>query len=209
MSRTSRWIVAGVCVLLMIGMWSGMTEAPSDKIVGLIGTLVFALVIGFMLAPDIGSLTANLFVGGIMGENVKFDRPPQIYGPARALAAQERYGEAIEEYRRVLRMHPGDIEAQTGIAEIYLEKLGDLERGMQEFNTLLSLKLDDSRRVTILMRLADLYDERYNHPGYAAKCLAEIVRRFPESKYAAAAGERLAQLKQRHPDIGQGEKQTG
>ena len=87
MSRTPRWIVAGVCVLLMIGMWSGMTEATSDKIVGLIGTMALALVIGFMLAPDIGSLTANLFVGGIMGENVKFDRPPQIYGPARALAA--------------------------------------------------------------------------------------------------------------------------
>jgi tetratricopeptide (TPR) repeat protein len=167
----------------------------------LLVTVLLGGFLGLMIAPDIGGLGAKLFVGTIMADDVRYDRPPQVYGPARTLAAQERWFEAIEAYREILRQFPGDITAQRAIAEITLEKLGDLEQGVAEYNALLDLRLEDAARVTILMRLADLYEQRFNHPAYAAGCLIDVIRRFRDTKYAAAARERLAQLRQRHPEI--------
>jgi tetratricopeptide (TPR) repeat protein len=198
-TRTIRWSIAAGLVLVLVVAWHWL---PGGY--GMLATVILCVFIGVMIAPDIAWLGAHLFIGGITGENVKFERPPQVYGPARTLAVEERWGEAIEEYRRVLRLHPGDVEAQRAIAEITLEKLGDLERGMEEYNALLSLKLDDATRVTILMRLAELYEHRYDHADYAADCLRDIIARFPDTKYAAAAGERLIQLSARHPNAAPG-----
>ena len=198
-ARAVRWATAAGLILVLVVAWQWL---PGPY--GLFATVVICVFIGVMIAPDIAWLGAHLFIGAITGENVRFARPPQVYGPARTLAVEERWGEAIEEYRRVLRMHPGDVEAQRAIAEIFLEKLGDLERGMAEYNALLGLKLDDAMRVTILMRLAELYERRYDRPDHAADCLRDIVARFPGTKYAAAADERLAQLRARHAAAGPG-----
>ena len=201
MTRAVRWGIAAGCVVLLGAVWTGVVNLPGSLGFGLLATVFFGAIIGLMIAPDVGHFVSNLFVGTVLGDTEKFDRPPQTYSRARSLVVQERYDEAIEEYRRVLEMHPGDVQAQRAIGEIYMEKPGDLQHGMEEYNKLLGFKIEDATRVTILMRLADLYEQRYNHPQYAAGCLAEIVRRFPETKYAEAAAERLAHLKAHHPEL--------
>jgi outer membrane protein assembly factor BamD (BamD/ComL family) len=186
MSRAVRWGVAGGLVVVLVVAWR---QLAADY--ALLATVVLAVFIGVMLAPDIGALFAHFFVGGIMGDLDKFSRPPQAYSRARARAAEGRYEEAIAEYRRVLEQHPGDVTAQAEIADIYYEKLKDFARAVEEFNVLLGLKLDDSTRATTLMRLADLYEERFDSPQHAVECLSAIVQEYPDSKYAASAAERL------------------
>jgi len=195
MSRSVRWGIAAGLLLVLIVAWHWLQGGYA-----LFATVVFCVLIGVMIAPDVAGFGANFFIDRITGERDKYDRPPPEYGRARALAVEERWAEAIEEYRRVLRLHPGDVEAQRAVAEICLEKMGDLRRGMEEYNRLLDLKLDEAMRVTLLMRLAELHERRFDRPDYAADCLREIVARFPGTNYAAAAGERLIQLNARHPN---------
>ncbi|MBN1917432.1 MAG: hypothetical protein JW889_05945 [Verrucomicrobia bacterium] len=190
-TRIVRWAVAAGLILVLVVAWHWFGGTGY----GMLATVIFAVLIGVMIAPDIAWLGAHLFIGAITGENQRFEGPVQMYGPARSLAVEERWGEAIEAYRGILQMHPGDVEAQRAIAEICLEKMGDLDRGMIEYNALLSLKLEDAMRVTILMRLAELYERRFNRPDYAADCLGDILDRFPDTKYAAAARERLTRLR--------------
>jgi tetratricopeptide (TPR) repeat protein len=192
MSRAVRWGVAGGLVVVLVVAWHWLVGGYA-----LLATVILAVFIGAMIAPDIGALVGHFLIGGIMGDLEKFSRPPQAYGRARARAAEGRYEEAIAEYRRVLEEHPGDVTAQAEIAEIYYEKLEDFRRAVEEFNVLLGLRLDDSTRATTLMRLADLYEERFDSPQHAVECLSAIVQEFPDSKYAASAAERLAHLESR------------
>jgi tetratricopeptide (TPR) repeat protein len=189
MNRTVRLSMAAFLLACVIWSWRG-----GGGILTLLITVLLGALIGVLIAPDIGALGAKLFVGTIMADEVKYDRPPPVYGPARTLAAQERWYEAIEAYRQILRQFPGDVTAQRAIAEITLEKLGDLEGGVAEYNRLLGLELEDAARATILMRLAELYEQRFNQRESAVACLTDVIRRFPGTKFADSAQERLARL---------------
>ena len=199
MSRGIRWGIAGACTVAMWYSW----QIFQGRLTGfaMLATVILGVFIGVALAPDIAGFAAKLFIGGIMGETGKFQRPPQMYGPARTLVAQGKYAEAIEEFRQILKEFPGDVEAQSDIAGIYFEKLKDYPRALEELNVLIGLDLDAPTRATTLMRLADLYEEHFNTPRYAANCLGEIVEKYPDSRFAPAAAERLAQLNQRHPEL--------
>jgi len=195
-SRAMRWGIAGVFVVALLYSWTIFVGGFAMLV-----TVILCVFIGAALAPDVAGFAAKLFIGGIMGENTKFQRPPQMYGPARTLAAQGKYAEAIDEYRQILKEFPGDVEAQSDIAGIYFEKLKDYPRALEELNVLIGLKLDGPTRATTLMRLADLYEEHFHSPRYAANCLGEIVEKYPNSRFAPAAAERFAKLKQRHPEL--------
>lgn len=189
----TRWLRRGIAALLLLTIvW--FWRSGGAGVYTLLATVLLGVFIGLMIAPDVGALGARLFIGTIMADQDRYDRPPPVYGPARALAAQQRWDEAIDAYRQILREFPGDVTAQRAIAEITLEKLGDFERGVAEYNTLLGLKLEDAARATILMRLADVYEQRFSHREYAAGCLADVIHRFPGTKFAESAQERLARL---------------
>jgi len=198
-SRAIRWGIAGGCAVAMWYSWKIFDGILGGA--GMLATVILGVFIGVMIAPDVARLAAHLFIGGIMGETEKFTRPQQMYGPARTLVARGRYAEAIEAYRRILAEFPGDVVAQAAIADIAFDKLKDRARALEELNVLIGFKLDEATRSTTLMRLADLYEQDFNSPAYAADCLAEIVEEYPQSRFAPAAAERLAQLKARHPQL--------
>ncbi len=203
MDRLFRWGVAVVCVA---GFVLVLQEGRAGRLAvywvfppcALLGGIA-----GAMIAPDIAGGVAGFFIRGIMGGTAPAAKPPKrTHAVARALRMQGRYGEAIEEYQRVLEAEPDDIGAQRAIVDILLDKLEAYERGAKELTTLLAMELVPGERVAALNRLADLYEHHLGAPLGAAECLRRIPQQFPETAFARNAEERLARLAERHPEIG-------
>jgi len=203
MIRWIRWGIAAVCIA-GIAMTVTVERVSFGELgFGLIACVVLAAVMGLMLAPDITGAFANFFIDGIMGGTAPSVKPPpRTHSVARALRMQGRYGEAIEEYQRVLEASPKDAEAQRAIADICAEKLGSYERAVQEFTKLLAMELAPGEKAAVLNRLADLYEHFLGAPVFAANSLREILSKWPGTVMAHNATERLARLAERHPEIG-------
>lgn len=180
----------------------GAALGPMDFGFKLFVCVVLGGIGGAMIAPEISGVFANAFIDGILNPDASPPKPlPRTHATARALRAQGRYGEAIEEYQRVLAAEPGDVEAQTAMAEICADKLASYERAVKEYNHLLAMDLNPGQRVATLNRLADLHEQQLGAPALAANCLQEIVSKFPETHFAAAARERLDGLIERYPEL--------
>ena len=202
LGRLIRWGIAGVCVLGIVVVLRGEARGPLELGFKLVVCVILGGIGGTMIAVDVSQLLAKVFIDGILNPDASPPKPlPRTHATARALRAQGRYGEAIEEYQRVLEADPADIEAQTAMAEICADKLGSYERAVKEYNHLLAMNLNPGQRVATLNRLADLYEQELGAPAFAGNCLQEIMRRFPDTHFAAAAHERLDALVERHPEL--------
>jgi len=203
MVRWIRWGVAAVCIAGIAMIIGAGLRSFGGLSLGLIGCVFLAVVMALMLAPYTTGAFANFFIDGIMGGTAPSVKPPpRTHAVARALRMQGRYGEAIEEYQRVLEASPKDAEAQRAIADICADKLGSYERAVQEFTKLLAMDLAPGEKAAVLNRLADLYDQFLGAPAFAATCLDEIRTRFPGTVMANNAAERLARLAESHPELG-------
>ena len=104
--------------------------------------------------------------------------------------------EALNNYQLLVETfpeHPRRAEALRYCAQI-LEKEKRYPEAVKYYNLFFSHFADDSLADTILLKMADLYEQQLNNPPQAAATLLTFARRFPQDAYAPAALYRAALL---------------
>ncbi len=99
-------------------------------------------------------------------------------------------------YERVLKLLPTDLDALSGLSEIY-NKQNDLPRAIAMTERALAAETDDKRRLTYQLRLAGLH-EKNGQPQIAGNLLRRAVELAPRS--LQAIGE-MARHYERHKDV--------
>lgn len=116
------------------------------------------------------------------------------YSIAEARVAQGRYHEAIAEFRRVIEQHPSEPYPHLRIAELLHDKLNDSDTAITELHIALQKTQTDDAFALLANRLADwLLQHRRDIHG-AQAVLQEICTRYPNTRHARAARERLARM---------------
>lgn len=116
------------------------------------------------------------------------------YSVAEARVKQGRYEEAVEEYRKVIVLHPTDVYAHVRIADLAIDKLHDLKLAEAELLSAVS-KAESGDTVAITAhRLADLYEHLLHDHQRALDALRVIPQKLPTTKHAKAAEQRIKSL---------------
>jgi len=121
---------------------------------------------------------------------------PEEKRDTRLLAAEvleDRFGapdEAISEYRGVLEIDPGDLQALKGLERLYARKeswtelLGVLEKQFEVVTV-------EKERIGLLTRVAGMYEEEFVKPERAAERLEQVLEIDPGNEGALRGLARL------------------
>ncbi len=123
------------------------------------------------------------------------------YSKARSLAAQGRFEEAIEEYRRGLEEEPDNLTLRLDIAEIYGTEMRDYPQAIQELEECLKFQPGPVQGASILNRIADIYENNLANTMAARDALQRVQNMYPGTKQAFQAGERVAAMKESRPGL--------
>jgi tetratricopeptide (TPR) repeat protein len=121
------------------------------------------------------------------------------YSKARSLAAQGRFEEAIEEYRRGREEEPNNLTLRLDIAEIYGSEMKDYPQAIQELEECLKFKPGPAQGASILNRIADIYENNLANTRGARGALQRIQDLYPGTKQALQAGDRVAAMEESQP----------
>lgn len=150
---------------------------------------LYWVLIAVFVAPPTAKFVSDKLVGSMfMGRAGKITRE---YSRAKSLAARGKFEEAIEEYRRGLENEPDNVMLRMEIAEIYSGEMKDYHRAISELKRCLDLKLGATQGASILNRIADIYETNLGDIERALAALKKIQERWPGTKLAARAQERI------------------
>ena len=153
-------------------------------VVALAGIVAF-LVVGYPWLHRLG----DRFASGSSSSRVQ----PQ-YSIAEARAQQGRYAESIAEFRKVIQQFPEDVYAHIRIADLALDRFGDLATAETELRTAFGKATSDDGLALAGNRLADLYQSRFKDTRRAIETLEAVSAKVPTSKHGRRARERILLL---------------
>lgn len=189
----ARVAVAAV-ITFFLGRWvqSSMVDVSYGTafivagIVVLIG-IVWAVAIGFPFIERLGEKAGQLY----MPSDASFRIRPE-YSIAEAHAKAGRYAEAIERFRQDSEQFPNEAFPHIRIAELQVQEFHDVPAAMTELEAALPKTRSADAFVLVSNRLADLALWRYGpRCQQALDYLRQIGRRYPGTKHAKAAAERI------------------
>jgi tetratricopeptide (TPR) repeat protein len=151
-------------------------------ILGIIGIMLF-LIFGLPLIHKF----AEHFSAGLIGSGTGSRIVPQ-YSTAEARVKAGKYADAIAEFRKVLEKFPDDVLAHVRIADLYVEFLNQPKLAEAE---LLAARAKEKDALLVANRLADLYQFKMQQPVRAIAILREFQARWPETREAGSAEERI------------------
>lgn len=154
--------------------------------------IFIAIVIGAIVAtaiiPAIGDAVGSFF----FNPNQEIERGP--YADAMACVAKGDYGEAIEEYKKVIGRDPADTHAASEIVHLYCDKLVNPNAAEQFLEETLQKEWPPEQGAFFASRLVDVY-WNYKHDSVSARhILMQIAETMPETKHAANAMHRLHEI---------------
>lgn len=191
--RTSNtfWFIFLIASIVLMGVfvYSDRNMSAFDLLSMPLFALVLSVPFAIALSVLMIRLVTYMFMGVVFGTHQPAEK--EKYGKAKIFIAEGKFKEAIAEYERILGEYPNDNYSRQQIAEIYAERLKDYSKAVEEYKKLLGMKLDESRIVSTLNRLADLYGDHLNNRQGAVEALQEIVRRYPGGLNADRAQMRL------------------
>jgi hypothetical protein len=160
----------------------------------LVGWLVFTGVLGLLffglpVVAWLGEKAGNLYAPS---DNAFAVRPQ--YSIAEARVAQGRYVEAVAAFRADSNKFPGETYPHIRIAELLLEKLHDADAALAELQAALLKAHSEDAFVLVASRLAEWLVQLKQDRAGAVAVLNQIEARYPGTKHARAARERLARL---------------
>jgi len=171
--------------------------SPGFNLLFILTIWLIALVIVILLTP-VAFYIADYLSGKVVSlfyatSGIKLSRS---YTPAQVHMAKGEYEKAIEEYRKVLKEDPDDTIAQCEIADIYFRRLNEPKKALAEYYKALEQKdYDRGLWVFAVNRIADLYSQELKKPDWAVIELRRIIEKFPDTKYAKRAKERIERLR--------------
>lgn len=164
-----------------------------DRAWGLLFVIIISAFIGLLICvPVAGALSEGLLNKLFAINKGKLSKE---YSKAKRLLVNERFQEAIEEFRRALEEEPENLSLRLEVAEIYSQHLHDYSKAIKEYEQALTMEIMDSERASILNRIADVYESGLADEEMAAKTLSRIVDALPGTKFAEKAQERMERTK--------------
>jgi len=150
---------------------------------------LYWIVVAVFVAPPMARLLSEKLLGSVFGERA--GKITREYSKAKGLAAQGRFEEAIEEFRRGLEKEPDNVMLRLEIAEIYSREMKDYRGAISELEECLKLNLGETQGASILNRMADLYEINLGDTEAAVAALRTIRERWPGTRLAERAQERI------------------
>ena len=183
-----RWVLV-LCVGLFLFRWINSVMAGAEgfridlafEIV--IALLLYGVFLAGVLGPPYIRKAANYFTGLYWPDDSHFPVLPE-YSVA----------EAIEEYHKVVAQFPDDIYAHVRAAELFVERFNDPRSAEIELLAAVEKAKVEDAFAFGAQRLADLYQYSLQEPRRAFETLAMIPQRYPNSKRAKAASQRMKAL---------------
>jgi hypothetical protein len=152
--------------------------------------IVWAIAIGLPLLVRLGEKFGQLYTPSDKHFRVR----PQ-FSIAESHAKAGRYADAIEQFRKDALRYPDELTPHARIAELLLETSRNMNAAAAELRAALPKARSAEAFAMLNNRLADLALENPEHGCDVAKVfLDDIRRRYPDTKYAHAAAERIARL---------------
>ncbi|XHR27989.1 MAG: hypothetical protein ACFUZC_18925 [Chthoniobacteraceae bacterium] len=151
--------------------------------------LVSAIISGILLLPVLGEFMGNV----IFSPSVEIEKSP--HSAALAKLAVGDYEGAVEAYKEVFDDDPKDMHAANEIVRLYCEKLGTPEPASDFLVGVLSASdLTPEERAFFSERFVDICWGVQRDAVRANAILSKIVEEMPETREAANATHRMAEI---------------
>jgi len=155
---------------------------------------VCGLVLSIVWASQISSFLVSLLTSGLDGGRIPPESKP-YYSAAVAKRKSNKPLEAAAVVRERLAKFPDDFEGVMLLANIQAEDLKDLPSAEMTLNHFCECKQAPAKQVAVALgQLADWRLKFYQEVSAARVALERIVEKYPGTKAAAAACERIARL---------------
>lgn len=182
-----------ICLLLAAAMivfyFADVLPGLGWELTSPIIVAAYWLVVAVLVTPPLSRFFSEKAMGTLFG--TREGKASRDYSRAKSLAAQGRFEEAIEEFRRGLEKEPDNIMLRLEIAEIYSREMNDFHGAISELEECLKLKLGPTQGASILNRMADIYETNLGDMDAAVGALRTIQKTWPETKLAQRAQERI------------------
>jgi len=185
-SKALWWGVVLGLIVVLIGIRVIFRDNPTWG-------LLFAIVILGFLALFIALPLAQTLSEALMNKlfAVNKGKVPKNYSKARCLVTQERFEEAIAEFRRDLEEEPENIALRMEIAEILSRDMKHFHQAISEMEECLNFPVGEAKAASILNRIADIYETDLGDSHAAIAALSRIAQDWPGTKAAERANQRI------------------
>ncbi len=190
MKGTMRAVWLGTVLGLTVVLFGTMILFQGELGWGSLFVIVISAFLGLLICLPVADALARLFMNRVYA--VHKGKVSKDFSRAKRLLAEERFAEAMGEFRRAVEEEPENVSLRLEIAEIYSRDLREYEKAIGEYEEALTLGMLDSQRVSILNRVADLYEGPLRDQERAARTLSRIIQLFPGTGFAERAEERIA-----------------
>ena len=195
-SKPSMLWIGYLLILLSIIIVARMIfrGAFMDLGIGMLFVIAMCLALGILIAFPAGRAISQGFLDRLFAVNK--GKVSKDYSKAKWLVTQERFREAVEEFRKALEEEPENMSIRTEIAEILSRDLKDFGQAISELEACLQLPVSEAQGASILNRIADIQEESFADAAAAIRTLHRISERWPASKAAERAAQRIRALRQ-------------
>ncbi len=153
---------------------------------------LFLLLIGFVIWSLIGEPVSEQISSFILQSGGKISKP-KYYSRARSLVMRNKFEDAIKLYQKILNEDNTDVIAYSEMGDIYHEKLKDYSTAFNCYDKIEQYAQETTDIIFAINRKVDIYLTDKNYPK-AIEELKKITKRFPKTKDAARAEERIKNL---------------
>jgi tetratricopeptide (TPR) repeat protein len=186
------WILFGVYLVIYLAFairWmSNLTLGTAAASFEAIRAFVtFSLLLALQ-----GPMVAELITQMMMPDPSKGLKILEVHTEAERLVAQEDIPGAITEYEKIVEAEPEDALARCRLAELYFE-VKAYKKAVAAYEAYLEHadKISVGDHCFTLTRLSEIYAQHLNNPQTARERLRTIVEKYPDTKYADYAQDRL------------------
>ena len=188
-------IAAALVVVYFAAVLPRLGMLPTSPVI----TVLYWIVIAVLIAPPIARMCGEKVAGGLFYPDK--GRMMKECSRARSLAAQGKFEQAIEEYRRALEKEPDNVRLRMDIAEIYSREMKDFRRAVAELEECLNIRLGENQGTSVLNRIADIYETDLRDPDAAVEAPSRITRKWPLTVSAERAEQRMEGIQNPGPGL--------
>lgn len=176
-------------VVFFVSVLPGQSFLPTSPII----VAFYWVVVAVIIAPPLADFFGEKLAGVLLHKGRM--KVTKEYSVAKSLAAQGKFEEAIEEFRRGLEKEPDSLMLRMEIAEIYARDIKDYRRAIFELEECLKIRLGPTQGGSVLNRIADIYEVNLGDAETALTTLARIAEKWPGSKPADRAQKRIESIR--------------